>query len=129
MSYTPQEEANKRLVMRMYEQVLQPLDAARVDAFFSPDYIQHNPLARTGAEGLKEFLVWARATSPDAEHRVKRVLVDGDFVVAHVHVIIKPGDRGNNVIDIFRIENGKIAEHWDAAQEIPESMLHSNGVF
>ncbi|MGH8218685.1 MAG: nuclear transport factor 2 family protein [Steroidobacteraceae bacterium] len=128
MPYTPAEEANLRLIMRVYEQVLGPLDSSRVDELFAPDYIQHSPLAATGAAGLKAFLDWARNHSPDAKHSVKRIFADGDHVIAHVHVVIRPGDRGNAVVDIFRIENGKVAEHWDVAQEISERCAHDNGV-
>lgn len=129
MSYTPQEEANRRLVLQMYEHVLKPLDSSRVDEFFSHDYIQHNPMAKTGADGLKSFLDWARAGSPQAEHRVKRVFVDANHVIAHVHVIIHPGEAGLAVVDIFRIENGRVAEHWDAAQAVPLESANDNGMF
>lgn len=127
--YSATEAANRRLVLEVYERVLNPIDSARVDDYFRPDYIQHSPLAQTGAQGLKDFLDWARANSPDAVHHVKRVLADGAFVMAHVHVIIHPGDRGNAVIDIFRIEDGRIAEHWDAAQPVPEQSNNDNGMF
>ena len=123
------EEANRRLVATMYERVLKPLDSARVDEFFAHDYVQHNPLAATGAQGLKDFLDWARARAPAAEHRVKRMFVDGDYVIAHVHVIINPGDTGNAVVDIFRVANGRIAEHWDVAQEVPTEAANTNGMF
>ena len=129
MSHSALEQANLQLVLDVYEHVLKPLDSSRVDEFFAMDYIQHNPMARTGAVGLKEFLDWARSTSPDAEHRVKRVFADGDHVVAHVHVIIKPGERGNSVVDIFRIANGRIAEHWDVAQPVPAESANTNGMF
>jgi predicted SnoaL-like aldol condensation-catalyzing enzyme len=123
------EEANRRLVANMYERVLKPLNSARVDEFFARDYVQHNPLAATGAQGLKDFLDWARARAPAAEHRVKRMFVDGDYVIAHVHVIINPGDLGNAVVDIFRIAQGRIAEHWDVAQEVPTQSANANGMF
>ena len=123
------EEANRRLVASMYERVLKPLDSARVDEFFACDYVQHNPLAATGAQGLKDFLDWARARAPAAEHRVKRMFVDGDYVIAHVHVIINPGDLGNAVVDIFRVAQGRIAEHWDVAQEVPTQSANTNGMF
>ena len=126
---TAQEEANLRLVENMYEDVLKPLESARVDDYFLPGYIQHNPMAETGSAGLKAFLDWARSTSPEAEHHVKRMFADGDFVIAHVHVIINPGERGNAVVDIFRIEDGLIAEHWDAAQPIPAEAANQNGMF
>jgi len=123
------EEANRRLVASMYERVLQPLDSSRVDEFFARDYVQHNPLAATGAQGLKDFLDWARARAPAAEHRVKHMFVDGDYVIAHVHVIINPGDLGNAVVDIFRVAQGRIAEHWDVAQEVPTQSANNNGMF
>lgn len=126
---TAQEQANRDLVLQVYEHVLKPLDASRVDDFFAPDYVQHNPMARTGAEGLKTFLHWARSHTPNAEHRLKRVFADGDHVIAHVHVIVNPGERGNAVIDIFRVANGRIAEHWDVMQPVPEIAANSNGMF
>ena len=123
------EEANRRLVLAMYEHVLMPLDSSRVDDFIAPGYVQHSPLAETGAAGLKHFLDWAKGSSPQATHAVKRVIVDGDMVVAHVHVVINPGERGNAVIDIFRIADGRIAEHWDASQPIAADPRNGNGVF
>ena len=128
-AYSAKEWANRQLILDVYEHVLQPLDSSRVDDFFVPGYIQHNPLAETGAAGLKKFLDWAKANSRNPEHRVKRVMVDDDFVIAHVHVIVNEGERGNAVIDIFRIENGRVAEHWDAAQAVPENAANANGMF
>jgi predicted SnoaL-like aldol condensation-catalyzing enzyme len=129
VGYSPVEQANLQLVLDVYEHVLKPLDSSRVAEFFAADYIQHNPMARTGADGLKEFLDWARKTSPDAQHLVKRIFAHGDHVIAHVHVIINPGERGNAVVDIFRIANGRIAEHWDVAQSVPAESANTNGMF
>ncbi len=128
-NYSEEEIKNKTLIEKVYAHVLNPLDSARVDEFIAENYIQHSPLAETGAKGLKRFLDWAKKTSPNAQHEVKRIIVDDSIVVAHVHVIINPGDRGNTVIDIFRIENGKVAEHWDASQEIPATSNNDNGIF
>ena len=126
---TARETANLALVRRVYEEVLGPLDSARVDELFAADYRQHSPLANSGAQALKDFLDWARATSPLAEHHVKRMFADGDHVIAHVHVIIEPGTAGNAVVDIFRIENGRIAEHWDVMQPVPELPTGKPGMF
>ncbi|MBB4640541.1 nuclear transport factor 2 family protein [Rhizorhapis suberifaciens] len=120
---------NINLVERVYDEVLRPLDSGAVDRLFLPDYIQHSPLAPSGAQALKEFLDWAKRTSPQAQHLVKRIFADGDYVIAHVHVVINPGDRGNAVIDIFRIQNGMIAEHWDVSQPVPATSLNDNGMF
>jgi len=127
--YTAQEEANRRLVLDMYARVLGPLDSSHMEEFFTSTYIQHNPSVITGPEGLKGLLDRARVASPHAEHRVKRVFADGDYVIAHVHVIINPGELGRAVVDIFRIEDGRIAEHWDVAQPVPEKAANSNTMF
>jgi predicted SnoaL-like aldol condensation-catalyzing enzyme len=57
------------------------------------------------------------------------VFVDENHVIAHVHVIINPGEAGLAVVDIFRIDNGRIAEHWDAAQAVPVECANDNGMF
>ena len=126
---TKQEKANLRLVERIYEEVLGPIDSGAVDGLFDPGYIQHNPNAATGSQGLKEMLDRAKIRYPHCEHRVKRLLADGDLVAAHVHVIFQPGDEGFAVVDIFRIANGKIAEHWDVMQPITPSTKNDNGRF
>ena len=126
---TKQEKANQRLVERIYAEVLGPIDSGAVDALFDPGYIQHNPSAATGSQGLKEMLDRAKVKYPKCEHRVKRMLVDGDLVAAHVHVIFNPGEDGFAVVDIFRIANGRIAEHWDVMQPITASTKNNNGRF
>jgi predicted SnoaL-like aldol condensation-catalyzing enzyme len=59
----------------------------------------------------------------------KRLVAEGDLVVVHSHLVRKPGDRGMTVMDIFRLENGKIVEHWDVLQEVPESPANNNTMF
>ncbi len=129
MSRTPQEEANLRLALDMFEHVLGPMDSAAVDRFIAPDYIQHNQSAEPGREGLKAFLDMIRAETPDAVHDVKRAFVDGDHVTVHYHVRRWPGDNGWAVIDIFRVENGLIAEHWDVMQDVVPGGPNPLGVF
>jgi predicted SnoaL-like aldol condensation-catalyzing enzyme len=118
MSRTPEEEANLALVRGLFEQVLNPMDSSAVDRFIAPGYIQHNQLAEPGREGLKAFLDMIRAETPEAVHDVKRAFVDGDHVTVHYHVRRWPGDNGWAVIDIFRIEDGLVAEHWDVMQDV-----------
>jgi SnoaL-like domain len=72
-----------------------------------------------GPEGLKAFLAYLREKFPDYHSEIKRVFADGDYVILHVHNVPTPGSRGNAIIDIFRLENGKVVEHWDVRQEIP----------
>jgi predicted SnoaL-like aldol condensation-catalyzing enzyme len=118
MSRTAQEEANLALVLEMFAAVLNPMDSGAVDRFIAPDYIQHNQMAEAGREGLKRFLDTIRTETPQAVHDVKRAFVDGDHVTVHYHVRRWPGDEGWAVIDIFRLEDGLIAEHWDVMQDV-----------
>lgn len=129
MARTEQEEANARMVVEFYNRVLVPLDFTHAMEYLSPNYRQHDPLATDGPEGLRTFLVQARKESPNAETYIKRVFAEGDHVILHVNVILEPGTKGLAVMDIFRIENGKIAEHWDVIQPIPEHSLNDNSMF
>jgi len=92
-------------------------------------YRQHNPLIGDGEEGLRKFVAAMRASRPDAHGEIKRVFADGDYVILHVHNVPTPGSRGNAIVDIFRLENGKVVEHWDVRQEIPEQSANSNTMF
>ena len=87
------------------------------------------PLARRLRVGLKRFLVMIREQKPQAVHDVKRAFVDGDHVTVHYHVRRWPGDAGWAVIDIFRIQDGLIAEHWDVMQDVVEGGPNPNGMF
>lgn len=129
MSRTAQEEANLKLVLDMFEHVLNPMDSAAVDRFIAADYIQHNQMAEPDREGLKRFLDMIREQTPEAVHDVKRAFVDGDHVTVHYHVRRWPGDPGWAVIDIFLVEGGMIAEHWDVMQDVVEGGPNPNSPF
>ena len=120
MSRTALEQANLDLVLAMFAQVLGPMDSSAVDRFIAQDYIQHSQLAEPGREALKRFLDMIREQTPEAVHDVRRAFVDGDHVTVHYHVRRWPGDAGWAVIDIFRLEDGLIAEHWDVMQDVVE---------
>lgn len=129
MSRTPEEQANLDFVLEMFEHVLNPMNSSAVERFIHADYIQHNQLAEPGREGLKRFLDMIREQTPEAVHDVKRAFVDGDHVTVHYHVRRWPGDAGWAVIDIFRIQDGLIAEHWDVMQDVVEGGPNPNGMF
>jgi predicted SnoaL-like aldol condensation-catalyzing enzyme len=129
MSRTAQEEANLQLVRDMFAHVLNPMDSAAVDRFVAPGYIQHSQLAPPGRDALKAFLDMIRAQTPEAVHDVKRMFVDGDHVTVHYHVRRCRGDKGWAVIDIFRVEDGMIAEHWDVMQDVVEGGPNPNSPF
>ena len=126
---TAQEEANKKVVLEFYDKALNQKDFAAASRYFGDRYIQHNPLAADGPEGFKKFLQFLRAEFPNSHSEIKQVWADGDFVILHVHAVREPGTRGNAIVDIFRLEDGKIVEHWDVIQPIPETAANGNTMF
>ena len=129
MSRTPQEQQTLDLVLTMYREVLIRMDSSKVEQYLSPAYLQHSSLAEPGLAALKGFLDKGRAESPDARQEIKRAFVDGDHVVVHVHVVRWPGDPGLAVVDIFRVADGRIVEHWDVLQEVPVNPVNPNSMF
>jgi predicted SnoaL-like aldol condensation-catalyzing enzyme len=129
MSRTAREKANHDHVIAMYHKVLMALDSSQVDHFISPDYIQHSTLAEPGVQALKDWLDARAADSPDAVQTIHRSFADGDHVIVHVHVSRWKGDPGFAVVDIFRLEDGMIAEHWDVIQDVPSDPVNPNSMF
>ena len=122
-------EANKRNVVEFSNLALNEKNFEAASKYLGPRYIQHNPTAPDGAEGLKGFIGFLRDKFPQSRSEIKRVFADGDFVIVHVHSVREPGTRGRAIIDLFRLENGKIVEHWDVVQDVPEKAANSNGMF
>ena len=118
MTYTPEEQRHLELVLDMFASVLEPMDSSAVERFIAADYIQHNPSVAPGRDALKAFLDRIKALSPAATHDIKRTFVDGDHVIVHYHVRRWEKDAGFAVIDIFRIANGMVQEHWDVVQDV-----------
>ncbi len=124
-----QMEQNKKVVLELYESAINQKDFEAAAKFLGPRYVQHNPRAADGPEGLKAFLAFLREKFPDYHSEIKRVFADGDYVILHVHNVPTLGARGNAIVDIFKLENGKVVEHWDVRQEIPEQAANSNTMF
>jgi len=124
-----QEEANKKVVLDLYEKGINQKDFEAAAKDFGPRYIQHNPRAKDGAEGFKAFIDFLKAKFPNYHSEIKKVFADGDYVILHVHNVSAPGERGAAIVDIFRLENGKVVEHWDVRQDIPEQSANNNTMF
>ena len=122
-------EANKKIVIDFYEKGLNQKDFDAAAKHFGPRYIQHNPLAPDGPEGFKRLVALLKEKFPNSHNEIKRVIAEGDLVVLHVHSVREPGQRGRAIVDIFRVENGKIVEHWDVIQDIPEKAANDNTMF
>ena len=124
-----QQEANKKIVVDFYDKAINQKDFEAASKHLGSRYTQHNPNAADGPEGLKAFLQFLREKFPNSRSEIKRVFADGDYVIVHVHAVREPGTRGNAIVDIFKLENGKVVEHWDVVQPIPEKAANTNGMF
>ena len=122
-------EANKKIVIDFYEKGLNQKDFDAAAKHFGPRYIQHNPLAPDGPEGFKRLVALLKEKFPNSHNEIKRVIAEGDLVMLHVHSVREPGQRGTAIVDIFRVENGKIVEHWDVLQDVPEKAANDNTMF
>ena len=128
-AYAQQPETNRKNVVEFYDNALNQKDFEAASKYLGPRYTQHNPVAADGPEGLKAFIQFLRDKFPNSRSEIKRAFADGDYVIVHVHAIREPGTRGRAIIDIFKLENGKIVEHWDVAQDVPEKAANPNGMF
>lgn len=122
-----QKEANKKLVADFYQQLFGDKDTSAIDKYLKEDYIQHNPAAADGAEALKQLVTEWFKGAPKEKIDIQHIAADGDLVF--IHLRSSRGTKVVSVIDIFRIENGKIAEHWDVIQEVPEKSANPHPMF
>ena len=124
-----QMEENKKTIAAFYDAALNQKDFDAASKYLGSRYTQHNPVAADGPEGLKGFIAFLKDKFPNNRSEIKRIFADGDYVIVHVHAVREPGTRGNAIIDIFKLENGKVVEHWDVIQPIPEKAANNNGMF
>jgi predicted SnoaL-like aldol condensation-catalyzing enzyme len=121
--------ANKRLVVAFYDAAINKKDYELAVTFLGPEYRQHNPTAGDGAAGLKSFIEFLKAKFPTQHGDIKQIIAEGDLVALHVHSTRGDGTAGRAIVDIFRVANGKVVEHWDVIQDIPEKSANANGMF
>jgi predicted SnoaL-like aldol condensation-catalyzing enzyme len=122
----------REIVLAFYEAALNQKDIDKAKLYLGDIYLQHNPHVPDGPEGLFRFIQFRRDNYPQAHNEVKRVIAEGDLVALHVHSIVVPGTPGRSIVDIFRVEDGKVVEHWDVIQEIPVELfppINDNGLF
>lgn len=123
-------EDNKRIVTEFYKKALFEGDVdTAVRLYGGKSYTQHTPFAADGFDGLRNYIKWIAEKYPNTRGEIKRVLADGDFVILHCHYTGFFGTNGDAIIDIFRLEDGKLVEHWDVIQAIPETSLNENTMF
>jgi predicted SnoaL-like aldol condensation-catalyzing enzyme len=122
--------ANKKIAVDFFDMLLvdkKPKEA--FEKYAGQNYIQHNPVAADGHEPAIRFLSDWFAKNPRAIIQIKRVVAEGDIVAIHHHMRTSPEARGSAAVDIFRIENGAVVEHWDVVQPIPEKSANPHPMF
>ena len=122
---------NKRNVVGFYTLAFngkKPREA--VARYVGATYTQHNPQAADGPQAFIDFVEFYTGQNPQLNVDIKRVIAECDLVVTHSNIKVNPAVRGDAVMDIFRIDKrGKIVEHWDVIQPVPETAANDNGMF
>jgi len=121
--------SNKQTVLESYRKIIRDLDLSLVDSYIREDYIQHSPTVKDGKAGILEMLHFIKTLPRPTEiapSPIIRVIVEGDFVAVHLDIRFM-GKRAA-IIDLFRLQDGMLAEHWDAGQGIgDEDVDMTNG--
>jgi len=129
----PKLAANKKLVFDMWRELIQGGHTESAEKYFRKDYIQHNPNVATGRDAMVAFMKSTRPVKPvdpGINFPLITIMAEGDMVlvatVTHQDDPEKPGQKYTGThFDLFRIQDGKIAEHWDSVPKDP-AMLHFN---
>lgn len=119
---------NKQIVTTAYQRIFGDLDASAVDECMRKDFIQHNPTIADGPDGVKQLLqMLASQGVPKQNIEFKHVIADGDTVMLHSRY--EMAGKEWRFIDIYRVQDGKLAEHWDAMMPMPETRANTNSLF
>jgi predicted SnoaL-like aldol condensation-catalyzing enzyme len=122
-------EQNKENAIAYYKMAYEGNPQKAVDLYVGDDYIQHNPLVGDGKQPFIDYFERMGQEYPDKSIEFVRAIAQGDLVALHTHQIW-PGDDQYVTMDFFRFDdNGKIVEHWDAIQQIPEENLNGNTMY
>jgi len=123
-------QKNKTIVLQAYQELFGDHDLTALDRYWAENYIQHNPTMTDGRDAVKQLLEKLGVSHwPKQKVDFKRVIAEGDLVMTQV-VQPKIGDSPETVIvDIFRVENGKIAEHWDVMQPVPADAVNKRPMY
>jgi len=123
-----QEEANKKLVLTFYQQLIGDKDVSAIDKYLSEDFIQHNPQMKGGREALKNAVLERFKNAPKEQIDFRHVAAEGDLVFLHMKMK-SPDGKVEAVADFFGIKNNKIIELWDVVQAVSENAFNPHPMF
>lgn len=122
------EARNRDVILDYYGKIIGQWDYDAASEHLGDRFIQHNPTIGDGLAGLEAFVRGCPPPVREAlSYKIVRAIVDGDFVVLHL-VVSMPGTPDTALIDVFRLEDYKVIEHWDIMQPFPENPVHHNGM-
>ena len=126
-----QTAANKKNAVDFYNQFFNQHDLSAAERYISPTtYIQHNPHVPNGRDAFVKTFEGIFKQNPQRQSTIKAAIAEGDLVALHVFSTTNLQDRGSAIVDIFRFDaSGKIVEHWDVIQPVPEKTASGNGMF
>ncbi|MDL2293015.1 ester cyclase [Ruminococcaceae bacterium OttesenSCG-928-D13] len=122
---------NKEIVRDFIEKVFNRHDLSGLERYMHDDYIQHNPGIADGRDAFKDaFENGMFKRRPNFRQEIKHMYCDGDIVVVHLLAIAEAGVDENIVFDVYRLRDGKLAEHWDCIQHLtPAQLPNAQGFF
>ncbi|ROM70834.1 hypothetical protein BK653_02830 [Pseudomonas brassicacearum] len=124
------QEKNKEVVVAFYKEAHFDGDVdGAIARYVGNTYVQHTPGAADGVEGLREYINVFLKAFPNAKGDIRRVIAEDDIVAVHAHwtgLISPNGDVG---VDIFRVKDGKLLEHWDVIAPIPDTSKNQNPMY
>ncbi|HUI31520.1 MAG TPA: ester cyclase [Candidatus Acidoferrales bacterium] len=120
-------ENNKKMVADFYQELFGDKNIESINKYMGDVYIQHNPYVADGKQALIDACKQWFKDAPKEKIDIQHLAADGNLVF--IHTRSHEGAKIFSVIDIFRIENGKIVEHWDVGQAVPEKAANSHPMF
>lgn len=120
---------NRQFVETFWNELFNQHNVNVIDNKVDDIYIQHSPSVADGKVAFKNAMTNYLKEFPESTAEIKRIVSEGGYVFIHNHIKLNPQDRGQAAVDIFRVENGKIVEHWDIIQDVPEQSENNNTMF